>query len=174
MTNSTEKVSLFQICSEFLFPSVRRSNSVLSVAKQHTNIQLKERKIFVGKISKKEVDIFLSNWQILITHPEGFPQDASTPISKFLPPKISVSLIDEMVETVISAHHNLACNQEELAEAMKKSNKIFHEDYPGSYILMCNRKRLGMFMFSVCNNDNSTYRVSYQFNSKITSFKDLY
>lgn len=174
MTESTEKVSLFQYFSGFLFPSTKGSKPMPPKAKQKASFQVREHEIYLGKKTEKEIADFISKWQRLIAFPESFPQDAKTAIGDLGLQKENLLLENNMIKGIISAHLEEADGQDNITAAIESSTKIFHEDFPGSYILTYNRKRLGMFRLSICKNDNGTYVMSYKFNPKITSFKELY
>lgn len=173
MTNSTEKINLFQYFSGFLFSSTRDSKHLPPMAEQELSLYGKTFEINFGKRTEKEVAVFFSRWQRLIAIPESFPQDANTPISDFILQKEIHFLINDMNKAVISAHLQDTGEQDNIAETNKSSTKIFHEDYPGSYILAYNKKRLGMFRLSICRRDNGTYEMSYKFDPTILSFKEL-
>jgi hypothetical protein len=117
---------------------------------------------------------FLSNfWNRLISKPESFSQHPSTEISKILEEEKGVSA-SKMINTVLSQKLNLDINSAELLDAAKKSNQIFHEDFPGDYILEYMGDRLGLFLWDISYDSNGKANVEYKFRPKIKSFKGLF
>ena len=57
---------------------------------------------------------------------------------------------------------------------MRNSNKIFHEDYPGDFILEYQGKRLGLMLLDTCYDSNSEAKLIYRFNPNLKSFQGLF
>ena len=126
--------------------------------------------IALGSIKKDMVNSFSDWWQRLIHDPESFPQSEDTPVGNMVMQKESQIYENELIKNVLSRFLNLANDSVEVLRAMKKSNKIFHEDFPGNYILEYKGNRLGMFFLRTAKGLNNSYDVSYEFNPKVKSF----
>ncbi len=126
--------------------------------------------IALGSIKKNMMHSFTTWWERLITAPESFSQSDDTPLSKMVIQKESQIYENELVNGVMSRFLNLAVDSVELSRAVKKSNKIFHEDFPGNYILEYNGKRIGMFCLRAEAGLNNSLDVGYEFYPKVQSF----
>ncbi|TVZ27535.1 hypothetical protein JM83_2583 [Gillisia sp. Hel_I_86] len=117
---------------------------------------------------------FLSNfWNRLISTPESFSQHSSTSISTILEEEKGISS-SNMINTVLSQKLNLEPNSTALSEAAQECNKIYHEDFPGDYILEFRGDRLGIFLRDLCYDANGKAMVEYIFKPEIKSFRGLF
>ena len=127
--------------------------------------------IALGSLKKGMVRSFSTWWNRLITEPESFPHSDDTPLSKMVLQKESQIYENELVRSVMARFLNMAQDSVELLRAVAKSNKIFHEDFPGNYILEYKGKRVGMFWLKSEPGINGSVDVSYEFHPQIKSFK---
>jgi len=117
---------------------------------------------------------FLTNfWNRLISKPESLSQVSNTKISEILKEEKGVCS-SKMIKTVLAKELNLDINSQELLIAAEKSNQIFHEDFPGDYILEYMGNRLGLFLWDITYDASGKANVKYNFKPEIKSFKGLF
>lgn len=112
-------------------------------------------------------------WNRLVAKPESFPQQPSSCISEILAEEKRISA-NEMIAKVLSDKLKLAQDSEEVLKAVKESTQIFHEDFPGDFILEYNGTRLGLFLLDVCYDSGSNAVPIYRFRPNLKSFNGLY
>lgn len=117
---------------------------------------------------------FLSNfWNKLVAYPESFNQTPNIDISTLLEEEKGISS-SKLVSSVLSQKLTLANNSTELLIAVEKCHKIFHEDFPGDFILEYNGNRLGLFLMDICYDSQGKANVEYKYKPEIKSFKGLF
>ena len=79
-----------------------------------------------------------------------------------------------IIKSILSKKLNLPKDSEALIEAIEKSNKIFHEDYPADFILEYQGERLGMALLDICYDSNRLPKPVYKFNENLKSFSGLF
>ncbi len=129
--------------------------------------------LVLGSTGVEMFNSFLAMWDRLITIPELKSSDKNTSITDYILSKESQMKEKEMVRTVLSENLDLPLDSLELISAIEKSNKIYHEDYPGNYILEYNGNRLGMFELNTSFDSNNKLSITYKFQSGVKSFKWL-
>jgi len=119
-------------------------------------------------------NFFLNNfWNRLVTKPEAFKQQINTSVYHLLEEERGLAA-SNLIQTVLAKHLNISTASGELNKATLKSNKIYHEDFPGDFILEYNGDRLGLFLLDICQDSKGNHTTNYQFKSHIKSFKGLY
>lgn len=126
--------------------------------------------IALGSIKQEMLGSFMTWWDRLRSEPGSFAQSDDTPIGTMVLQKESQIYENELVESVLGNFLNLDIGSVELARALKKSNKIYHEDFPGDYILEHNGKRLGMFSLKSEQGIHSAVDVSYEYYPGVKRF----
>lgn len=112
-------------------------------------------------------------WNRLVSKPQSFPQKQNTSISSLLEEEKGI-LASRVIRSVLSEILEFPIDSKNLTNAMQNSNKIFHEDYPGDFILEYQGKRLGMMLLDTCYNSNSEAKQKYRFNPNLKSFQGLF
>lgn len=112
-------------------------------------------------------------WNRLIGNPESFSQHPNYYISDILEEEKNICA-NEKIASILSDKLNLAQNSDELYKAVKNSIKIFHEDFPGDFILEYNGTRLGLFLLDICYDLNNNGTPVYRFKSNLKSFDGLF
>ena len=123
-----------------------------------------------ANVSEKEVNSFYSTWQTLIMNPLYFSYDSETSVEDVILREQSKFHETQMLKMVLSKEFDFDLNSIEVLNATKNCRKIFHEDYPGNYILEFQGNRLGMFELSICKNSLNEYNLKYHFKSNIKRF----
>ncbi len=109
---------------------------------------------------------FFGKWRRLITNPfKDNHQEEATIYDIF---KEDMP-IHELVKMVLVQKDKLHASAQELQDAVLESNKIFHEDYPGDFILEFKGERLGMFILN--NPRAGEEALNYIFKPGLKSFK---
>ena len=117
---------------------------------------------------------FLNNlWRKLVSDPSSLTQNQNPAISNILE-KETGSLVSDAVNSVLSEKLELPTNSKKLSVANEESIKIFHEDYPGDFILEYKGERLGLMMLDKCFNSKGEAHLIYRFNPQIQSFRGLF
>lgn len=122
---------------------------------------------------KKGINFLKLFWNKLLFIPESFSSEPQTPINKILLKEIGISS-DEMISSVLSEKLRLPINSTNLISALKETNKIFHEDYPGDFVLEYQGERLGMAILDICHNSNLEATPIYRFKPEIKNFRGLF
>lgn len=112
-------------------------------------------------------------WNRLVCKPHSFPQKQTASISNLLEEEKGI-LASRFIRSVLSEILELPIDSKKLSNAMQNSNKIFHEDYPGDFILEHQGKRLGMMLLDTCHNSDSEAKLIYRFNPNLKSFQGLF
>ncbi|MDT0650125.1 hypothetical protein [Autumnicola edwardsiae] len=161
---------------------VQNEDNAVEVTKSGSETGLKDYKkqdqkstgISLGKVSNDLLSSFKETWHKLVHSPQSFPEKDDTPISTYVIHEDSREEEERMLSTVLSDLLDLQPHSEGLLKALENTNKIYHEDFSGSYILEHNRERLGIFFLEVRNCVNGTSEVSYEFLPGLKSFKYVY
>lgn len=111
-------------------------------------------------------------WNRLVVTPRKLDEKPSSPISEILPQE-KKNLADRMIVKVLSAKLKLTKDSAEILKAKKESTKIFHEDFPGDFILEYNGTRLGLFLLDTCYDADNNATQVYKFRSDLKSFNGL-
>lgn len=112
-------------------------------------------------------------WNRLVCKPQSFPQKQNARISSLLEEEKGI-LASRFIKSVLSEILELPIDSKKLSNAVLNSNKIFHEDYPGDFILEYQGKRLGMMFLDTCYNSNSEAKLTYRFNPNLKNFQGLF
>lgn len=123
-----------------------------------------------GSMGADIINSFYAFWQNLIVHPESNKGSDKTPLTSLIIKKEGSIYESNFLHEVLAENLQLVETDPEVDKAVKQCTKIYHEDYPGSYVLAYQGKRLGICFLNVIKGVNNTVEVSYQFNSKITRF----
>jgi len=116
---------------------------------------------------------FINNfWNKLISKPDSFGAEMNPDIFQILN-EDQGSSATKMITTVITQKLQNSIKSTNLREVIANCNKIFHEDFPGDFILELNGNRMGMFLFDVCYDSNGKPNVNYKYKPEMNSFKDL-
>lgn len=112
-------------------------------------------------------------WKRLVLKPHSFPQKPQISISKILEEEKGI-LASNQIKFVLSKKLELPLDSKELLAAMDNSCKIFHEDFPGDFILEYQDERLGMMMLDICFDSHNQAKPVYKFNPRLKSFQGLF
>lgn len=164
----------YLVRNEEISLKVSRSASLKIGLKNHRKEDAKPSGISLGKVSNHLVNSFLNAWQKLIDSPQVFPEQEETPISVYVITENSKQEEEQMLSKVLCKSLNLASGSFALKQAIETTSKIYHEDFPGSYIVEHKGERLGMFYLNIRNRVNGASEVSYEFLPNVTSFKYLF
>ncbi|MGA8855252.1 MAG: hypothetical protein WB492_13840 [Christiangramia sp.] len=123
--------------------------------------------------SSEKNSIFSAFWEKLIHKPHSFTQTPNTSISTIMQESGGIST-SGIIKSILSEKLNLPKDSEALIEAIEKSNKIFHEDYPADFILEYQGERLGMALLDICYDSNRQPKPVYKFNENLKSFSGLF
>ncbi len=132
----------------------------------------KEKNILDIKISSFS-DHLSHFWNLLIARPESLSQKPNSCISEILEEEEGNSA-KEMITKILSEKLSLEKDSAEVLKAVEKSNQIFHEDFPGDFILEYNGTRLGLFLSDVCYDSSNEATPIYRFKPDLKSFNGLY
>lgn len=113
-------------------------------------------------------------WNRLIAKPEGTSQPPNSYISEILEEEEKKISANKVIAGVLSDRLKLAKNSAGVLKAIKESTQIFHEDFPGDFILEYKEKRLGLFLLDICYNSNHDAIPVYRFRADLKSFDGLH
>ncbi|MDT0686043.1 hypothetical protein [Autumnicola psychrophila] len=154
--------------------TVSRSVSLKIGLKNSKKEDQKSSGISLGKVSSSLVNSFLNTWQKLIDAPQSFPEQELTPVSTYVIREDSQQAEESMLREILCNTLNLESGSYELTQALEVTNKIYHEDFPGSYILEYKGDRLGMFFLDIRKRVNGISEVNYEFLPQVKTFKYLF
>ncbi|MDT0688822.1 hypothetical protein RM549_03450 [Salegentibacter sp. F188] len=154
--------------------TVSRSASLKVGLKNPKKEEQKSIGISLGKVSNSLVSSFLNAWQKLIDSPQTFPEQEETPVATYVINDNSKEEEEQMLSEVLCNSLNLEPNSAASWEAIKATNKIYHEDFPGSYIIEHKGERLGIFFLTIRNRVNGISEVSYEFLPNVRSFNYIF
>ena len=132
----------------------------------------KEKNLLDNKISSF-TEHLSQFWNLLIAKPESLSQKLNSCISEILEEEKGISA-NEMITKILSEKLSLEQDSAEVLEAVEKSNQIYHEDFPGDFILEYNGTRLGLFLIDVCYDSSNEATPIYRFRPNLKSFHGLY
>nr|WP_031425155.1 hypothetical protein [Flavimarina sp. Hel_I_48] len=139
-----------------------------------TNAQQQEARrvkgLSFGTLRKDMMHAFYSLWQNLVSNPESNEEADEALLTRFILKEEGAIYENDFLWKVLMDNLKLSEDSEELNHAFQNCTKIYHEDYPGSFVLMHNGRRLGICFLNIEKGINDTVEVSYQFNSNLTSF----
>ena len=128
---------------------------------------------FSQKVKIKNFNFLNNFWNRLLFKPQSFPQKQNASISSLLEEEIGI-LASRSIKSALAETLELPIDSKKLFNAIQNSNKIFHEDYPGDFILEYQGKRLGMMLLDICYNSNNEAKPVYRFNPNLNSFQGLF
>jgi hypothetical protein len=164
----------YLVRNEEVSSEVSRSVSLKISLKNHKKETPKPSGISLGKVSNNLVNSFLNTWRNLMESPQIFPEQEETPISAYVINDNSKEEEEQMLSEVLCNSLNLESGSYSLSQAIEATNKIYHEDFPGSYIVEHQGERLGLFYLNIRSRVNGTSEVNYEFLPKVKSFKYLF
>lgn len=112
-------------------------------------------------------------WNLLVARPESLSQKPNSCISEILEEEKGISA-NEMITKILSEKLGLEQDSAEVLNAVEKSNQIYHEDFPGDFILEYNGTRLGLFLSDVCYDSSNEVTPIYRFKPDLKSFHGIY
>lgn len=112
-------------------------------------------------------------WNKLIFKPESFTLPPQTTINKIWSEETGISA-DKIITSILAEKFGLLNNSTELFNALEESHKIYHEDFPGDFVLEFQGERLGMAILDICYISNQEARLIYRFNPEIKNFNGLF
>ncbi|WP_026839410.1 hypothetical protein [Gillisia sp. JM1] len=170
MSGDSFSIDQLKANSHFIFNKIFFFKNEIEQKASSLNVE-KKTNSYNWKI--EGIETLNSFWNRLVSDPESFNQNLGENISTILEKEkmLSASL---KVQSVLSRELLLANNSELLLNAIEKCNKIFHEDFPGDFILEYNGNRLGMFLLEICYDFQNKANIDYKFNPEIKSFKGLF
>ncbi|HEA31084.1 MAG TPA: hypothetical protein ENH91_14015 [Leeuwenhoekiella sp.] len=123
-----------------------------------------------GSISNNMMNSFNSFWQKLILSPESNKEADNTSLNQLIIKKEGSIYENDFLRGVLAETLQLDEKSSLLNKALDTCTKIYHEDYPGSYVIAYEGKRLGICFVNVEKGVQDTVEVSYQFNPNLTRF----
>lgn len=111
-------------------------------------------------------------WKRLVARPSSYPQNQHLRISTILEEELGIQC-SNLIKFILSRKLRLTEDSQELLQAIEACNQIFHEDYPGDFILEYNDERLGMMILANCGNSKNKFELEYKFNPGLKSFRGL-
>ncbi|MDT0643784.1 hypothetical protein RM553_13155 [Zunongwangia sp. F363] len=141
-------------------------NGLTKVTKESENASDKPKMFSFRKVGYSEISEFLGKWKRLISNPLNDKHNEEDSIYDMVQEDMP---IHEMVKVVLAQKTNLQDSSQELEEAILESNKIFHEDFPGDFILEFKGERLGMFILNDIREKQE--ELNYFFKPGLKSFK---
>lgn len=112
-----------------------------------------------GSMDADIINSFYSFWQNLILHPKSVNDGDETPLTSLIIKKEGHIYESKFLHEVLAETLQLGETDPAIDQAIKQCTKIYHEDYPGSYVLAYQGKRLGLCFL----NHSSLSFVSAQF-----------
>lgn len=112
-------------------------------------------------------------WNKLIKTPQSYIQKPNTDISKILSEENGLCS-NNLLSSVLSNKLEIPENSSALKSALEKCNKIFHEDFPGDFVLEYSGDRLGMFLVDICYDSQGNSKLLYRFRPEIKNFRGLF
>lgn len=128
--------------------------------------------IVLGQVRREEIDSFFSKWNRILMQSDCFKVSDKTPLSILVPGVNIINREHAMVRRVLSEKFDIPVGPE-LISISKSCNRIFHEDFPGHFILEYKGKRLGMFFLNFCKEREGVFNLSYRFKNDLKSFAYL-
>lgn len=128
------------------------------------------------KIRKRKIKNILCLkyfWNRLLFLPESFTHPPQTPINNIWLEETGISEV-RLVRSVLAEKLGLPYNSTKLYIALEESHKIYHEDFPGDFVLEFKGERLGMAILDICYNINQVASPIYRFNPEMKNFKGLF
>ncbi len=170
MNGDSHSIGQSKVVSHFIFNKIfsfktenKNEASTLSIQKKNDSQNENNRSFnFLGNF-----------WNKLVSNPESLSQNPNIEVSATLEEKKGVSS-SKIVRSVLAQKLALENNSTELLKAVEKCNKIFHEDFPGDFILEYNGNRMGLFLMDICYDSQGKANVDYKFKPNIKSFRGLF
>ncbi|MDT0675851.1 hypothetical protein [Autumnicola musiva] len=145
-----------------------------SATLEDTDTPSGKQKVFsLRNTSYSKISNLFKKWKKLIACPENDPHDGESTIYDIVQQEGNISLY-QLINNVLAEKLNIAHDSPELEAAIHDSNKIFHEDFPGDFILEYEDDRLGMFLLESqkkLDQVESDEEVTYTFRPDYKSFK---
>ncbi|MCM4156117.1 hypothetical protein [Gramella sp. AN32] len=123
-----------------------------------------------GKVSEQEINSFYNTWRTLVMNPLSFSYNNKASVEQIILQEESKFHETEILKIILSKELDLPIESNYLKNKIADCNKIFHEDFPGNYILELNGSRLGLFVLSICKNNSGNFNLRYTFKSDVTRF----
>jgi len=137
------------------------------------NFQTNKEKNLVNNKFSSFSDHLSQFWNMLIARPESLSQKPNSCISEILEEEKGITA-NELILEILSEKLCLEQDSSEVLKAVEKSNRIYHEDFPGDFILEYNGTRLGLFLIDICYNSSNEDTPVYKFRPNLKSFNGLY
>lgn len=128
--------------------------------------------IVLGQVRREEIDSFFSKWNRILMQSDCFKVGDKTPLSILVPGESIIKKEQAIVKRALAEKFDMPMGPE-VTNISKSCNRIFHEDFPGHFILEYKGKRLGMFFLNFCEEYEGVFKLSYRFKNDLKSFAYL-
>lgn len=128
--------------------------------------------VVLGQVEEEKIESFFAKWNRILIQSDYFKVSDKTPLSKLVSGENIIHKERTMVKRVLSEKLDMPMGPE-VTNIAKSCKRIFHEDFPGHFILEYNGKRLGMFFLNFCKEREGVFNLSYHFKKDLKSFTYL-
>lgn len=154
--------SAFKKILESFFPTVQRRKSE----------SLTPQEISLGSFNEPVVRKIFKNWLSFWMNPDMLHLGIFDSLAAVLHSEETLLKENAIIQEVLKEHTAFA-SEDELLLAVQKCTKIFHEDFPGNYILAYKGKKLGMFVLKCIPESSDSYALTYFYHADLTDFNYL-
>jgi len=138
------------------------------------DISIQKNRINTSNNDARKSDSLSDFWNRLVTTPKSYQHNPNATVSLILQKEKDISA-SKIIKSVLSRKLGLLNNSKAIQqEVLEKCHKIFHEDFPGDFILEHNGDRLGLFLMDTCYDTHGKAHINYKFEPSIKDFSGLF